>query len=334
MTRRERVKHAVNHLAPDKCPHNIELTTEAMKKFCAFSGIKKEEFPVFADNHIEKLSFNGGCEISPGYFRDEFSVVWNRTGIDRDIGIVEKYLLEDADLSRLVMPEINTAEINAKCLSFAGKNPDSFRLAKIGMLLFERAWSLRGMENLLVDMYENEKFVEALFEKITDYNIEIINEALKHDFDGFYFGDDYGQQQGMIMGPQLWRSFLKPFLAKMFEPIKAKGLPVILHSCGNIEQILPDLIDIGLDVYQTVQPEIYDLEKLKINFGGDLCFYGAISTQKTLAFDRPDRVKSTVRKTVETLNKNGGYICAPTHQVQADVPPENIMAMIETLEEI
>ena len=331
MTKHERIKNAIEHRESDRCPHNIELTGEAMKSFCAFSGITKEEFPGFAENHIEKLSFNGGKEISPGHFKDEFGVVWNRTGIDKDIGVVEKYLLEDGDLSSLVMPELSAGGIGDKSRAFLAKPRDTFRLAKIGMLLFERAWSLRGMENLLVDMYDDEEFVEGLFDKITEYNLRIINEALKHDFDGFYFGDDYGQQQGMIMGPVLWRKFMKPCLSKMFEPIKTKGLPVMFHSCGNIEQILADLIDIGLDVYQTVQPEIYDLEKLKKNYGKDLCFYGAISTQKTLAFVTPDELKSIIRKTIKTLDIQGGYICAPTHQVQADVPPGNIMAMIEEL---
>ena len=327
--RAERVRTAIGHRTPDKCPHNIELTSEAMKKFCASTGIAKEEFPVFAGNHIDKLSFNGGSEITPGHFQDEFSVTWNRTGIDKDIGVVEKYLLDEPDSSSLIIPKVDKEEIRKKSIAFLAKPFDSFKLAKIGMLLFERAWSLRGMENLLVDMYESQEFVESLLEKITVHNLEIINEALKYDFDGFYFGDDYGQQQGMIMGPLLWRKFIKPCLARIFEPIKKKGLPVMLHSCGNIEPVLPDLAEIGLDVYQTVQPEIYDLEKLKKNYGDKLSFYGAISTQKTLAFVKPEELKSIIRKTIDTMNSNGGYICAPTHQIQADVPPENIMAMIE-----
>ena len=331
MTKRERIKNAIEHRAGDKCPHNIELTSGAMQQFCAFAGFSKEEFPVFADNHIEKLSFNGGKEISEGHFQDEYSVVWNRTGPDKDIGIIEKYILENAGISSLVMPEVNAAEIEAKSRAFLANGTYTFKLAKIGILLFERAWSLRGMENLFFDMYNDEEFVEVLLDKITSYNLEIIGEALKYDFDGFYFGDDYGQQHGILMSPVIWRKFFKPCLARMFEPIKRKGLPVMLHSCGNIELILPDLIEIGLDVYQTVQPEIYDLEKLKKNYGSELCFYGAVSTQKTLAFAEPDELKTVIRNTIKTMDNNGGYICAPTHQIQADVPPENVMAMIDTL---
>jgi uroporphyrinogen decarboxylase len=333
MTKRERIKNAIAHREVDRCPHNIELTKEALEKFCAFAGIKKEEYPDFTGNHIDKLSFNGGAEIAAGYFQDEFSVVWNRTGIDKDIGVVDKYLLDDADASAFVLPAVNSADIEKKSRAFLVKQTDTFKLAKIGMLLFERAWSLRGMERLLVDMYDSEEFVEELLSKITDYNLCVINEALKYDFDGFYFGDDYGQQQAMIMGPALWKKFIKPCLAKTFEPIKKKGLPVMLHSCGNIEAILPDLIEIGLDVYQTVQPEIYDLKNLKNKYGDNLCFYGAISTQRTLAFVKPEELKSIIKETVETLNRKGGYICAPTHQVQPDVPCGNILAMVESFKE-
>jgi uroporphyrinogen decarboxylase len=331
MTRKERIETAIGHQAVDKCPHNIELTGESLASFCDYAGIKKEDYLAFAGNNIEKLSFNGGEVISEGYFKDEFSVVWNRTGIDKDIGVVENYLLSDSDASGFVLPDTDAEAIANKSRLFLARPTDTFKLAKIGMLLFERAWSLRGMENLLMDMYDSEDFVEELLCKITDYNLRIINEALKYDFDGFYFGDDYGQQKGMIMGPVLWRKYIKPFLAKTFEPIKKKGLPIMLHSCGDIEDILPDLIEIGLDVYQTVQPEIYDLKKLKDKYGSHLSFYGAISTQKTMAFVKPDELTSIILDTIKTLNVNGGYICAPTHQIQADVPNENIMTMIKLL---
>jgi uroporphyrinogen decarboxylase len=199
------------------------------------------------------------------------------------------------------------------------------------MLLFERAWSLRGMENLLMDFFLQEDFVEELFTKITDYNLAIIHEALRYDVDGFYFGDDYGQQNGLIMGPEIWRKFLKPHLKRTFAPIKATGLPVFLHSCGDVSDILDDLIEIGMDCYQTVQPEIYDLRLLKKKYGHVLTFYGAISTQQFLPFATPDEVKIKVKETIAILEADGGYICAPTHQLPEDIPPENIMALIETL---
>ena len=330
MTARERVIAAIKHNDPDYTPGNIELCSATMQAFSARYGISKEDFFNFAGNHIEKISYNGGAYMAGNVFLDEFGVAWDRSD-GSDIGSIQKYLLGEASLSGFSMPPIDSEDIRQKTLKVINNGRETFKAGKIGTLLFERAWSLRSMEELLIDFYDNEDFVHELFSRITDYNVTIINEALKYPIDGFYFGDDYGQQTGMIMSPSLWRDFFKPYLARTFAPIKAKGLPVILHSCGNILDILDDLVEIGLDCYQTVQPEIYDLKELKKRFGGRLAFYGAISTQQFLPFAAPDEVKTKVKETISDLGKNGGYICAPTHQVPADVPPENIMAMIEAL---
>ena len=321
---------ALAHQNTDIIPYNIELTSGAMKNFTEKYGVTKADFFTFAGNHIEKIGYNNGTYIKEGYFKDDFGVVWKRSGGD-DIGVVDHYLLPAPELAGLTLPKIVPAEIMRRTESVLNNGNDSFKLAKIGMLLFERAWSLRGMENLLMDFFENEGFVDALFSMITDYNLAIITEALKYPVDGFYFGDDYGQQNGLIMGRELWRRMIMPHLKRTFAPVKAKGYPVFLHSCGDISDILEDLIDIGLDGYQTVQPEIYDLHLLKEKFGSVLTFYGAVSTQQFLPFAKPEAVQAKITETIRILGKNGGYICAPTHQVTEDVPPENIMAMIETL---
>jgi len=330
MNKKERVLTALAHKTPDTTPHNIELTSEAMKAFTEKYGISKSDFFEFAGNHIEKVGYNGGRLVKPDYFEDEFGVVWNRRGGD-DIGVVEDYFFKEPVLGALTLPKIDPVDIKQRTESVLQNGRDTFKLAKLGMTLFERAWSLRNMEELLMDFYENEDFVHELLGKVTDYNLEIVNEALKYPVDGFYFGDDYGQQDGLIMGAPLWRKFIKPQLARTFAPIKAKGLPVFLHSCGNIFDILGDLVEIGLDCYQTVQPEVYDLKKLKQDFGGKLTFFGAISTQQLLPYATPAEVKEKIAETIAILGTNGGYICAPTHQVSPDTPPENIMAMIETL---
>ena len=330
MTNKERIKLALGHQNTDITPYNIELTSGAMKIFTEKYGVTKDDFFRFAGNHIEKISFQGGSYLKPGYFQDDFGVVWNRSGGD-DIGVVDHYLLQEPVLENFSFPSVSPAAIRQCTEKVLNNGQDAFKLAKIGMLLFERAWSLRGMENLLMDFFLQEDFVEELFTKITDYNLVIIHEALRYDVDGFYFGDDYGQQNGLIMGPEIWRKFLKPHLKRTFAPIKAKGLPVFLHSCGDVSDILDDLIEIGLDCYQTVQPEIYDLRLLKKRYGSILTFYGAISTQQFLPFATPDEVKIKVKETIAMLDADGGYICAPTHQLPEDIPPENIMALIETL---
>jgi len=160
------------------------------------------------------------------------------------------------------------------------------------------------------------------------YNLQIIDVALAYDIDGFYFGDDYGQQTGMIMSPEHWRRFIRPGLETMFARVKNAGKLVFLHSCGNISGVLGDLVDIGLDVYQTVQPEVYDLAELKHTYGRDLSFWGAISTQRLLPFASPTEVVEKATEIIGVMHEGGGYIAAPTHQVPADVPPENVEALV------
>ena len=122
-------------------------------------------------------------------------------------------------------------------------------------------------------------------------------------------------------------------MARMFEKVKRSGRFVSLHSCGDIHELFPELIDIGLDVYQTFQPEIYDIHTVKRDFGKHLTFWGGISTQRVLPWVTPDEVKRIARETMAVMGKGGGYIAAPTHDIPGDVPPENIIALAEAFQE-
>lgn len=328
--KRERVERTLRHEATDIVPHNIELTSGELVRVADHIGIPKEDFFEWAGNHIEKANCNGGGGyVATGHFRDEFGVVWNRAGLDKDIGVVDQPLLKEADLSGYTFPEPEAAAIQNAIEAMIGGGRDSFKFAKIGLAYFERAWSLRGMENLLMDFLMEPSFVQQLLERIVEYNLKIIDIALAYKVDGFYFGDDYGQQTGLIMSPETWRELIKPGLAEMFKRVKSAGKVVALHSCGNIGDILSDLVDIGLDIYQTVQPEVYDFRELKTRYGNRLVFWGGISTQRLLPFASPSALKDAVREIVSVLAKGGGYIAAPTHQVPPDVPPENIIALVE-----
>ena len=255
--------------------------------------------------------------------------MWDRSGADKDIGIIKEYILKEPELGNYRIPEPDLAYVDEITTKMIDENKDSYKFGKIGFSLFERAWSLRGLENFLADLASEEKFVCELFEQILEYNLKTIDRALTYDIDGFFVGDDYGQQRGLLMSPTTWRRFIKPCLAKMFEKVKSTGRTVALHSCGDLSSILGDLIDIGLDIYQTVQPEIYGLKEIKEQFGKHLTFWGGISTQRTLPYITPEEVKKVAVEAIKILGKGGGYIAAPTHQVPADVPVENILALVE-----
>lgn len=195
--------------------------------------------------------------------------------------------------------------------------------------MFERSWSLMGMENVLMSMVACPEELEAFYDKICDYFCHLVDIALEYNIDGVYFGDDWGQQKGLIMGHAHWRRFIKPRMARLYARVKAKGKYVVQHSCGDCYEILPDLIEIGLDCYQTFQPEIYDIETIKKQYGDRLTFWGGVSTQRCLPYATPEGVQQEARRVMQALRKGGGLIIAPTHSLAFDVPPENIMALVQ-----
>lgn len=334
MTCRERVLNAIHHQETDIMPYQINFTNQALERLTTYTG--SPDYANQIGNHICKCYGDKFFEETvPGsrYWRDQFGVVWNRNGADKDVGVVVELLMKEPELKGYSFPILNSQRFKSQFSKALEAAQDKCITANIGNLIFERAWSLRGMENLMIDMIEEPAFVEELMEAICDYQLYAVEQALQYPIDGFYFGDDYGQQKGLIMGPTYWRKFIKPYLKRIFDRIKGEGKFIALHSCGDNQEIFPDLIDLGLDVYNTVQPEIYDLKHIKREFGRDLAFWGGISTQTVLPWVQPEEVKKIASQVMKTLGEGGGYIAAPTHTIPGDVPPENIIALVEMFQQ-
>lgn len=331
MTGKERVIKAIRHQETDRLPYFIELTSDETEKMIQYTG--KKNYTDYFKNDIEMIGFGGEVhpiKKYPGIYKDDFGVCWNRKGPDKDIGVLTGCVLKEPDcLKSYKFPEIREREIRKKMKRFVDNGRDTFKVVGISFTMYERGWSLCGIEDMLAYFVEEPEFVHELFEKIYEYNLGILRIILEYDIDAVCFGDDWGQQKGMLMGPKHWREYIKPQMKKMYQYVKDKGKFVIQHSCGDIQEIFEDLIEIGLDVYQTFQPEIYSMEKVKAEIGGKLTFWGGISTQMLLPFATPDKVREVVIKTVGIMGKDGGYILAPTHTVTGDVPPENIEMLVE-----
>jgi len=273
LTRRERVIQALSHHGTDIVPYQIDFTNQARERTAAYLG--DGDFIDKIGNHILRMSYSGDhVEIRDGFFRDDFGVIWNRTGADKDIGVLDNLAIAEPDMSLYTFPEIPEERIRRRCEDTMQNRGDRFTIAEIGFSLFERAWTLTGMENLLIYMLAEPDFVGALFDRITEFNLRMLKIYLDYDFDGIYFGDDWGQQKGLIMGPALWRKWIRPSLAEMYAAVRRKDRYVVQHSCGDIHELFPDLIDIGLNVYQTFQPEVYDIRAVKGEFGSRLSFWG------------------------------------------------------------
>lgn len=332
MTKRERVIAALNHRETDIVPYQIDFTKQAAEKFIAVAGEKR-----FYElgSHIVAAYYSGCPRLIEGkkeHYIDDFGVVWNRSGADKDIGVIDSPIVYEPDISLRPEPAFDEGALRKALEHAVATKGDRFLVASLGFSLFERFWSYTGMEDALVYMIAEPEFTNQMLDKICDFNCKIIDIYNEYSFDAILFGDDWGQQKGLIMGSKLWRQFIKPRVARMYDKVKENGKYVMQHSCGDISEIFPDLIEIGLDCYQTFQPEIYDIESIKRGFGDKLSFWGGISTQQLLPFASPQKVKEETRRIMDILSKGGGYIAAPTHSMPGDIPVENMLAMIEVFE--
>jgi len=332
MTKKERVRLAIAHQETDIVPYDIGFTIPAWEKLVNHLGRDPtiDELGLHIA-HLGTTPEGAWVEVKPDFWRDEFGVIWNRT-IDKDIGNPEPILLKPS-LKGYEFPDPDDPKRYAHFPSFIEANKDKFILCEIGFSLFERAWSMRGMENLLIDMVENPSFVHELMEAIAWFNVRVIRNATKYPIDGFYFGDDWGQQRGLIMGPRHWREYIKPRLKMMYDEVHKAGLPVFIHSCGDVQELFPELIEIGVNVFNPFQPEVMDIYEMKRRYGKELTFYGGISVQRLLPFGTPEEVRSETRRILKELGRGGGYIASPSHAIPKDVPIENILALIETLQQ-
>ncbi|MEI7989146.1 MAG: uroporphyrinogen decarboxylase family protein [Chloroflexota bacterium] len=330
LTPRERVWQSIRHQQTDIVPYHIICTIPAVEKLVAYYG--SNDLDTILNNHIVKYRLRlSDVEITPGRWRDGFDLIWNRS-IDRDIGVVENYPLKERSLKDAHFPDPLDPHIYQGLQKFIDANPTRFRMASVGFALFERAWSLRTMEELLVDMIEAPDFVNELFDAITEYDLAMVNEAVKYDIDAILFGDDWGQQTGLIFGARLWRKFIKPRIARLYSAVKQSGKAVFIHTCGKVQELFPELIDLGLDVFNPFQPEVMDVYEMKRLYGKSLSFYGGVSIQQTLPFGTPQQVRDEVRRLMDEIGKDGGYICAPSHAMPDDIPLENMLAFIETVQ--
>jgi uroporphyrinogen decarboxylase len=333
MERKQRVINALNHKETDIIPYHIDFTEQEHQIMADY--LKDKDFEEKLGVHLHYIQYWGWPterQDKKGHFVDAYGVEWNRSGVDKDIGVIDHPIIADISERTYKFPPIDHKRIEADMERMLEGKEDKFTMGAIGFSVFERAWSLLSMEEVFVAMLTEPQKLSKLFDDICEYNLEVMNTMLKYPIDGFYFGDDWGQQKGLMMGADNWRKYIKPVMKKLYANAKSKGKFVLQHSCGDISEIFPDLIEIGLDCYQTFQPEIYDIEKIKNEYGNNLCFWGGISTQRLLPYETPEVVKSETKRILEIMSKGGGYIAAPTHAIPLDVPPQNVLAMLEVFE--
>jgi uroporphyrinogen decarboxylase len=330
MTKREVIHAILEGQVPPYVPWSCGFTQEARAKLK--EHFKPLEIEDALQNHLLKLGSDIGffTDLGNNHLQDVFGVVWDRS-IDKDIGNVEGCVLSEPTLEHYSFPDPLDQRFFAAIPEGIAIYGDRFRVFQIGFSLYERAWTLRGMQNLLMDFYDHPRFVQELLNTIADYNIAQVKEAMKHDIDAVYFGDDWGQQHGLQMGPKLWRKFIYPVLERMYRAVHEGGRYVFIHSCGDVDDLFDDLIAIGLNCFNPFQPEVMDVPALLRKYRGRLIFHGGLSTQKTLPYGTKEEVRADTLRLLE-MGREGGYIFAPAHDVEGDVSLENMLTFIELIQ--
>ena len=207
---------------------------------------------------------------------------------------------------------------------------DTVAMGNMQCTVWESAWYMRGMENLMTDMMMDDPIAEAILDRVTDIAVTRAESYARSGVDVLFLGDDIGMQKTIMMSESLYCDWLKPRLKKVIDAAKAinPDLVVFYHSCGFVTPMIPHLIDAGIDVLDPVQPECMDFKEIHGMYGDKLSFHGTIGTQSTMPFGTPDDVRREVFKNLEIAGDKGGLLVSPTHMLEPEVPIENLLAYI------
>jgi uroporphyrinogen decarboxylase len=337
MNHRERMLAAIRHEETDRVPVDaigIE-NTDAVGRLLdipAASVVGRlgiDGRTVAAERYAGELSVRGGRTLSPWGTEDE-----NDYGTAHFCPLAGASTVDHVDRHPWPDPaRFDFAELQASLRNWDGE----YALRGpywVSAPLFCTTCNLVGMEESLCKMLVEPAVFEACVEQVFRFSLAYIERFVRAagpKLDILYLADDFASQRGLMMDPVLWRRIFKPRYGELFAVGKRLGLPVWFHSCGDITGVLPDLIDIGMDVWETVQLHTLPMTaaELKRQYGRHITFFGAVNTQR-LPFITPAEVAAEVRGCIDVLGAGGGYICGPDHHIKPDVPPANVVALFDT----
>jgi len=356
MKSRDRVLMALNHEAPDRCPMQVSFTPEfaiRLEKEMKFGGGGQKVHNPHGGGNTYELERALGEDLiltsvgwANSYYQegkdyvDEWGIGWHATeyttpfGVGSYTEICGHPLADDSALQSYKTPDPERPELYAESEWVLRNFKDEYWIVGVTVTtMFETAWALRGYEQMLSDFALKPEIAEAILDIPYHYHLTAAKKLTRMGVDMIWIGDDVGAQNNMIISPKMWRRFLKPRMANFIAELKAINpqVKVAYHTDGLVYPIIPDLIEIGLDVLNPVQPASMDPVRLTAEYGDKLCFWGSIDEQHTLPFGSAADVETEVRTRLKTLGRNGGLIIGPTHHVQLDTPMENFWSMVNTI---
>lgn len=343
LTPKERVRAQIQHRETDYLPYTIRFGSDVGEQIDAYGTDTAERLDAYygspawrnlVDNAIARINtHNLGVDASTGtIYTDVYGCKWR---VDRRPFHLEEPVLKTPSLKGFTFPDVDAlfdADWKQITLQAIAQQQNHFVVVGFGFGLWERAWALRGFDNALMDAAGEPDFFEELLDRITEHQLAIIERLVKLPVDGIMFSDDWGYQRGVLLGPVRWRRVLKPRLARMYARVHAAGKYTLSHCCGSITDIMPDIIEAGLDVLESVQPEAERMNpyELKRRFGAQITFWGGLGSQSIIPFGTPDEIRAEVAKLCREMGRGGGYILSPAKPLQPETPTENAAAVIES----
>ena len=326
MTPRGRVLKALAFEETDIVPYHIDIAEDVIPRLAEYYGTAN--FAERIVNHLPRYVVEPRKHwISSDVFIDDFGCVQRVGNIWRG----EEYPLKNPSLRGYTFPDLTKNEYYEGVEAFLAANKDYFTTCSLAIMLDNRAWMLRGMENFFMDLEDNPSFVEDLLDNLLDIHLRVLDRLANYPFDSLRLADDWGGQRGVLIGAARWRKFIKPRLERIFQRGRELGFVMAVHSCGGISEIIPDLIGMGVQIVNPLQPEAMDVLEIKRRYGKHICLNGGISTQQTLPRGSVDDIRDEVAACIRLLGKGGGYIMSPAKPILPDVPLANAAALIEAV---
>lgn len=365
MTSRERVLAALAHHRPDRTPRvlygeligYVPAVERLLSERCAgvlprryfnmdMTGVYPNPttlgverfmpwFDAMADRLPEEVHPSQSKSLPPAQLPvDEWGVWWRQGGFHHFAHIESP--LYDIDSPSIIetypWPDIDADYRYQGLAGHIGQlHDEGVAVAAFVGSIFEQAWYLRGMENLIEDMMLRPDIAHRLMDRTAYYQKQMATRMAHAGVDMIMFGDDVAMQTGLMMSVATWRTFLKPRLADAIADVRAirDDIHVFYHSDGNLEPLIPELIEIGVNVLNPIQPECMDAAAIRQTYGQALSFLGTISVQQTMPFGTPEQVRTEVQQRIDSAGRNGGLILAPAHVLEPEVPWDNIVAFFE-----
>lgn len=341
MTPRERVLCAVAHEQPDRTPRDFWAEPPTWNRLLAYLGHTDRERVLrglgIDIRHVDAVA-PGEREVRPGVFRNMWGeqYVYQETGwgpMREDVkgGLAEAESL--AELEAFDWPSVD--DLDYSQLALECRRHEAYALLYGSADVWQRPALVRGWEAMFVDMIERPEWAHYLCGRFCDFYLEDYTRAAEVTngrIDLYLLISDLGSQTAPLISPAIFREFVAPYVRRMAERIHALGGKVLFHSCGAMHPFIPDLVALGVDILDPIQPVTPEMapERLKADYGDQLAFHGGIDMQRLLPAGTPEEVRGEVRRYCEVLGAGGGYILSPAHLFQPDVPSENILAVYDS----